>query len=56
MTLENVEGCFESLVGVVPTDTATLVELVEANAALVVSNTTLKASNSKPSKVLAKST
>ena len=34
VTLEEVEGCFNSLVGVVATESATLDKLVKANAAL----------------------
>ena len=44
-TLEDVEGCFDSLAGVVATESATLAELVKANAALVASNATLTSSN-----------
>jgi hypothetical protein len=44
VTLEDVEGCFNNLTGVVATESATLVELVKANVALPASNVTLIAS------------
>ena len=44
-TLEDVEGCFDSLTGVVATECAILAELVKANATLAASNATLTTSN-----------
>ena len=45
VNLKEVEGCFDSLAGVVATESATLAKLVKANAALAASNATLTTSN-----------
>ena len=42
-TLEDAEGCFDSLAGVVATESATLAELVKNNAALTATNAELTA-------------
>ena len=44
-TLEDVEGCFNSLARVVTMENATLAELMKANAVIAASNATLTASN-----------
>ena len=61
-TLEDTEGCFDSLTGVVATERATLTKLVKANATLAASNATLTTtnatlttSNTKLTKALAES-
>ena len=59
---EDVEGCFDSLARVVATKSATLAQLIKANAALTASNatlttsiTTLTTSNAKLTKALVES-
>ena len=51
-TLEDVEGCFDSLAGVVATESATLSELVKTNATLTSTNATLTATILKLTKVV----
>ena len=51
-TLEDAEGCFDSLAGVVATESATLAELVKTNATLTSTNATLTATILKLTKVL----
>ena len=51
-TLEDVEGCFDSLAGVVATESATLAELVKTNATLTSTNATLTATIQKLTKVV----
>ena len=51
-TLEDVEGCFGSLAGVVATESATLAELVKTNATLAATNATLTATILKLTKVV----
>ena len=45
VTLEDVEGCFGSLAGVVATESATITKLVKASTAITVYNATLTTSN-----------
>ena len=51
-TLEDVEGCFDSLSGVVATESATLAELVKPNAILTTTNVTLTATILKLTKAV----
>ena len=51
-TLEEAKGCFDSLAGVVATDSATLDELVKTNATLTSTNSTLTATILKLTKVV----
>ena len=51
-TLEDVKGCFNSLAGVVATESATLDELVKTNAMLTATNVTLTATILKLTKVV----
>ena len=54
--LEHAEGCFNSLAGVVATESSTLVELMKDNAVLTASSATLITSNSTPTTSSAKIT
>ena len=51
-TLEDAEGCFDSLAGLVATESATLAELVKTNATLTTTNATLTATILKLTKVV----
>ena len=51
-TLEDVKGCFDSLAGVVATESTTLAELVKTNATLTSTNSTLTATILKLTKVV----
>ena len=51
-TLEDAEGCFDGLAGVVATESATLAEIVKTNATLTSTNATLTATILKLTKVV----
>ena len=51
-TMEDVEGCFNGLAGVVATESATLAELVKTNAMLTTTNSTLTVTILKLTKVV----
>ena len=55
-TLEDIEGCFDSLAGVVATESATLAELVKNNAALTATNAELTATIVKLTKLVSELT